>query len=156
MIWPEMAGWKYISNRTDCRTYSDNGTLTYANRYSIRAGDHNYFDGTICTMIVKYFHVSLKQLIIKTVYNSEEINAIPILVYHNIDYIKNIVHYPILDLELKKQDTLRDLSYFAAGNTTTDVRLFDEEMKYLYDNGFRVITMSDIGYNKTNNHLYIK
>ena len=29
--------WNYQSNiQTDCRTYFDDGTLTYANRYSIR------------------------------------------------------------------------------------------------------------------------
>jgi peptidoglycan/xylan/chitin deacetylase (PgdA/CDA1 family) len=38
--------WKDVSNQTDYRTYFDNSTLTYANRYSIRTGDHNYLDRT--------------------------------------------------------------------------------------------------------------
>jgi peptidoglycan/xylan/chitin deacetylase (PgdA/CDA1 family) len=149
-------GWRYISKQTDCRTYFDNGTLTYANRYSIRAGDHNYFDRIYMHKDTKILPRFIEAINNQTIYNKKEINAIPILVYHNIDYVENIAHYPSLYLELKKQEGLRDLSYFTVGNSTTDVRLFDSEMKYLYDNGFRVITMSDLGYNKTNNHIYIK
>jgi hypothetical protein len=29
-------------------------------------------------------------------------------------------------------------------------------MKYLHDNGFKVLKMSDLGYNQSNNYLYIK
>lgn len=149
-------GWRYISNQTDCRTYFDNGTLTYANRYSIRGGDHNYFDRTYMHNDNEILPRFIEAINNQTIYNNEEINAIPILVYHNVDYVENIAHYPSLYLELKKQEAPRDLSYFTVGNSTTDIRLFDKEMKYLYDNGFKVITMSDVGYNKTNNHLYIK
>ena len=38
----------------------------------------------------------------------------------------------------------------------TDVNLFDAEMKYLYDNGFKVLTMSDLGYDENSKYLYIK
>ena len=48
------------------------------------------------------------------------IDAIPIIAYHDIDYAKAI--------------------------DSTDINLFNQEMKYLYDNGFKVIPMSDIGY----------
>jgi peptidoglycan/xylan/chitin deacetylase (PgdA/CDA1 family) len=149
-------GWRKISNQTDCRTYFDNGTLTYANRYSIRVGDHNYFDRTYMHNDTEILPRFIKAINNQIIYNQKEINAIPILVYHNIDYVENIAHYPSLYLKLKKHEAARDLSSFIVGNSTTDVRLFDKEMKYLYDNGFRVITMSDVGYNKTNNHLYIK
>lgn len=154
-------GWGGISNQTDCRTYFDNGTLTYANRYSIRVGDHNYFDRTYMHNDTEILPHLIEAINNQTIYNKKEINAIPILVYHNIDYVENIAHYPSLYLELKKQESLRNLSYdalsyFIVNNSTTDVQLFDKEMKYLYDNGFRVITMSDLGYNKTDNHLYIK
>ena len=37
-------GWKRYSSQTDCRTYFDNGTLTYANPYSIREWSHNSLD----------------------------------------------------------------------------------------------------------------
>ena len=58
------------------------------------------------------------------------INAIPIIGYHDIDNKKTI--------------------------TSTDISLFDAQMKYLYDNGFKVLTMSDLGYDKKSNYLYIK
>ena len=38
----------------------------------------------------------------------------------------------------------------------TTLNLFAAEMKYLYDNGFRVLTMADLGYDENNNYLYIK
>jgi hypothetical protein len=40
--------------------------------------------------------------------------------------------------------------------TSTDVDLFNAEMKYLHDNGFKVFTMSDLGYDENSNYLYIK
>lgn len=149
-------GWRYISNQTDCRTYYDNGTLTYANRYSIRVGDHNYFDRIYMHNETKILPRFIEAVNNQSLYNLEEINAIPVLVYHNIDNAENIAGYSRLNLKLKEQEGPRELTYFIAGNSTTDIRLFDKEMKYLHDNGFRVITMSDISYNKTNNHLYIK
>ena len=38
----------------------------------------------------------------------------------------------------------------------TDVNLFDAEIKYLHDNGFKVTTMSDIGYDENTKYMYIK
>ena len=54
------------------------------------------------------------------------INAIPVIGYHEI-----IPAYP-------------DVSYTNQSSDTT-LNLFEEEMKYLYDNGFRVITFYDLG-----------
>ena len=39
---------------------------------------------------------------------------------------------------------------------TTRAPVFEQEMKYLYDNGFKVIRMSDLGYDVHNNVLYVK
>ena len=33
--------------------------------------------------------------------------------------------------------------------------LSDAEMKYLYDNGFKVLTMSNLKYNQNTNSLYL-
>jgi hypothetical protein len=33
------------------------------------------------------------------------------------------------------------------------MRFIDAEMKYLHDNGFKVITMADIGYEEDSNYL---
>ena len=64
------------------------------------------------------------------------INAIPIVIYHN------FVTYP-------------DVIYSKDAADTT-VNLFDQEMKYLHDNGFMVLTLSQLGYDPINNVFYIK
>ncbi len=68
------------------------------------------------------------------------ISAIPIVVYHNVDF-KNT------------NSSIIDPTWL---DSTIDVNLFDSEMKYLHDNGFKVLTMSDLGYNQTSNKLYSK
>jgi hypothetical protein len=71
------------------------------------------------------------------VYNKDGIvRAIPIIIYHT------IVNYP-------------DLKYSNRPVDTT-LNLFDAGMKYLHDNGFKVITMSDLGYDENSNYLYIR
>ena len=70
-------------------------------------------------------------------YNKDGIvRAIPIIVYHT------LVNYPDLS------DSNRPID--------TTLNLFDAEMKYLHDNGFKVITMTDLGYDENSNSLYIK
>jgi hypothetical protein len=49
------------------------------------------------------------------------IDAIPIIAYHDIDEERAV--------------------------DSTDTSLFEKEMKYLHDNGFKVIQMSNIWYN---------
>lgn len=169
-------GWQGISNQTDCRTYFDNGTLTYANRYSIRVSDHNFLDRTYMhneTKILQHFIEAVNK---QTTYNNEEINAVPIVVYHNVDYDQNIAQYPDHIKELVKLENTREnvssqkdksnetetdlydviAPYHIVGNSTTGVELFDMEMKYLHDNGFKVLTMDDLGYNRNSDHIYIK
>ena len=58
------------------------------------------------------------------------LDAIPIVAYHDIDEEKAI--------------------------DSTDTSLFYAEMKYLHDNGFKVIPISDIGYNENTKFMYIK
>jgi peptidoglycan/xylan/chitin deacetylase (PgdA/CDA1 family) len=157
-------GWKQNSSQVDCRTYFDNGTLTFANRYSIRGWMHerivggNYTSSTnyhgsnnygynndkIIKYYINYSHDNYQTLsnFIKVV-NSQEnynkggrINAIPIITYHNI--VNDTVPYAKNPL------------------ITTDIGLFKEEMKYLHDNGFRVITLNNIGYDQSTKYLYIK
>ena len=66
------------------------------------------------------------------VFNNKKgmLDAIPIIAYHSVDDNKD----PF----------------------STDVSLFAAEMKYLYDNGFKVIAMSDLGYDERANYMYIK
>jgi peptidoglycan/xylan/chitin deacetylase (PgdA/CDA1 family) len=116
--------------QTDCRTYSNDGTLTYANRYSIREWSHDSANK-------EYDNDNKMYEEFVNVVNSQEnfnrdgiIRAIPIIAYHDLDY-----GYRTPD--------------------STNVNLFDAEMKYLYDNGFTVLTMADLGYDENINQLYI-
>ena len=71
-------------------------------------------------------------------YNNKDgiVRAIPIIIYHT------IVNYPDLSDSNRPVDTT--------------LNLFDAEMKYLYDNGFKVLTMANLGYDENNNYLYIR
>ena len=122
-------GWK--QQQPDCRTYSDNGTLNYANRYDIKERTHNALDTRYSHNDTQIFSRFVELVNSQINFNKNgAIHAIPIIGYHDIDDNRTI--------------------------TSTDVNLFDAEMKYLYDNGFRVLTMSDLGYDEKSNYLYIK
>jgi peptidoglycan/xylan/chitin deacetylase (PgdA/CDA1 family) len=121
--------------QTDCRTYLPDGKLTFANRYDIRSDSffhissgHNY--GTS-----EMFQKFIQQVNSQVPYNNGKINAIPIITYHDLTY--NI------------QD------YNKAGTTIT-VPLFDQEMQYLHDNGFKVLLLNQFGFDPTNNVFYLK
>ena len=88
----------------------------------------------------KIFDIFVETINSQALYNTNgSINAIPIIVYHNVDY----------------KNSSSNISPDWV-DSTIDVNLLDSEMKYLYDNGFQVLTMSDLGYNQTSNKLYIK
>ena len=74
------------------------------------------------------------------------IKAIPIITWNNI-----INH-------ITKEDEQRQVegNMEPSLHTTTGIDLFEEEIKYLYDNGFKVITMADLVYNENTNNLKIK
>lgn len=58
-----------------------------------------------------------------------QINTIPIIGYHKIDVGKD---------------------YY------TSPQLFEQEMEYLYENGFKVITLADLGYDENKQKFYLK
>jgi peptidoglycan/xylan/chitin deacetylase (PgdA/CDA1 family) len=122
-----------IGHHSGCAIYSDNGLLSPLNRYSIREWSHNANDKKYnynSTAIFNKF-VNVVDSQFKYNYNNYGvINAIPLIAYHNID------------------------NYRTSSSTATD--LFAAEMKYLYDNGFKVLTMHNIGFDQNNNHLYVK
>jgi peptidoglycan/xylan/chitin deacetylase (PgdA/CDA1 family) len=127
-------GWKthqQSSSQTDCRTYSDNGTLNYASRYDIKERTHNALDKRYSHNDTQIFDKFVQLVNSQVNFNKNgTINAVPIIGYHDIDNNKTI--------------------------TSTDVNLFDAEMKYLHDNGFKVLTMADLGYDENTKYLYIK
>jgi peptidoglycan/xylan/chitin deacetylase (PgdA/CDA1 family) len=115
----------------DCTTYTENGTPSYASKYSIRNWSHDFEkvenSYTDSQALERFIDVVNSQ----TRYNKGgTINAIPIIMYHSIN------------------DSKKD--------AVTDVDLFKKEMKYLHDNKFKVITISDLEYNEKHNYLYVK
>ena len=62
-----------------------------------------------------------------------QINAIPVIVYHKMDYKSN-------------NDP---------GVSVTNPDLFDAEMKYLHDNDFKIFTMTNLKYNESNGSIYL-
>jgi peptidoglycan/xylan/chitin deacetylase (PgdA/CDA1 family) len=122
----------YDSKQTDCRTYTANDMLTYANRYSIRETSHNSWDQSYLHNDQIIFQKFVKAVNSGINFNNKKgvVDAIPIIAYHGIDN--------------------------NGGPSSTDVSLFAAEMKYLHDNGFKVIPMSDLGYDASTNSMNIK
>jgi hypothetical protein len=123
------------------RVLGDN--YTFNNNYQ---GNTNYNNDTNASYnYSNYSHDNYRtfQNFIKVVnsqedYNKEgRTNAIPIITYHNI--VNGSASYQKLKLPI-----------------TTDVGLFEQEMKYLHFNDFRVISSKDIGYDQNTKYLYIK
>ena len=116
------------SRQTDCRTYLPNGKVSYANRYSIVGWSHDY------DRIAYYFYNDQQMLhrFIQVVNSQDKYNkqgqlvdAIPIIVYHRIDN--------------------------SGARYSTTISLFAEEMQYLHDNGFHIISMTDLIYDNATN-----
>ena len=69
-------------------------------------------------------------------YNTNgKINAIPIITYHNLT------------------NNMKD--YDSTASTIT-VSLFAQEMKYLHDNGFRVLLLNQLGFDPVRNVFYLR
>ena len=124
-------GYIKYSSQTDCRTYFTNGTLTFVNRYSLREWSHNNIDKTNSYNDSKIFDIFVNEVNSQEKYNklNGPVLAVPIVAYHSIDNNKT--------------------------SDSTDIGLFAQEMKYLHENGFRVLTVNDLGYDSKNNVLYI-
>jgi peptidoglycan/xylan/chitin deacetylase (PgdA/CDA1 family) len=119
----------------DCRTYGPDGKLNYANRYDIRSRSFFHIHNGQNFSPSEMFQQFIQRMNSQIPYNSnEKINAIPIIVYHDLTY--NI------------QD------YNAIASTIT-VPLFVQEMQYLYDNGFKVLVLNQLGYDTTNNVFHL-
>lgn len=125
---------------TDCRPYSngqDESSIKIVHRYSVRGWSHeeerkeHKYDNS--QMLQRFIEVVNSQ----SKYNRDgTINAIPILIYQKIE-----------------SDTDTNDSGFSAA---TSVELFDAEMKYLHNNGFAVLTMSDLAYDQSSNSFHIR
>ena len=124
--------------QTDCRTYSVNGKLTHANRYDVRSASFYHISNKHNFSPPEMFQIFLQIVNSQTRYNSNgKINAVPILVYHNIT------------------NSIRDYTIPSHASSTT-LDLFAQEMKYLHDNGFRVLLLNQVGYDSHKHIFYIK
>jgi hypothetical protein len=124
--------------QTDCRTYLPNGMLTHANRYDIRSASFYHVSNQHNFTPAEMFHIFLRIVNSQILYNSEgKINSIPIIVYHNIT------------------NSIRDYTIPSHASSTT-LDLFAQEMKYLHNNGFRVLLLNQLGYDPNSNVFYIK
>jgi len=120
------------SPQKDCRTYLPDGKLTYANRYAIRSLSFDVNEIKDSFNDAAIFADFIKVVNSQSKYNKGGIiNAIPLITFHDVDLAAN---QPYI----------------------TNVSLFDQLMKYLHDNGFKVLTMANLGYDTASNSLYIQ
>jgi len=120
----------------DCRTYYPDGPLTYANRYDIRSESFYHISNNQNFSPSEMFQKFVQRMNSQIPYNRDgKINAIPIVVYHNLT------------------NNINDYNSMAS---TITVDLFAQEMKYLHDNGFKVLVLNQLGFDPANNVFYIK
>jgi len=128
----------------DCRTNFPDGKLSYANRYAVRSFTEDTQEKKDSFNNSTIYSDFINTVNSQTKYNNGNssgggaggsnkgtLNAISLITFHN-----------VLPLGSKPY--------------TTNVAMFDQMMKYLHDNGFRVMNMSNLGYDAKNNVLYIK
>jgi hypothetical protein len=103
----------------------------------MRSDSFNHIDNNNNYDPSQMFQQFVKRVNSQLPYNTQngKINAIPIITYHQLTY---------------------DISQYNLEGTTITVDLFAAQMKYLHDNGFKVITINDLGYDTNNNVFYIK
>jgi hypothetical protein len=131
--------YKYQYN---CNPLSADGKLTRTHKYAIREWSHDREHTSLneknpqlaphgAQMSDLLFNEFVRIVEAQNIYNSNagKIVAFPIIGYHFIG----------------------DSSKF-----DTSIELFDREMKYLYDNGFKVLKLTDLGYDEVGNYFYIK
>ena len=122
--------------QTDCSTFLPDGTLSYVNRYDIRSQSFDHIHSNAELSQPQLFQQFVQRVNSQIPYNKDgTINAIPIITYHNLTYSNNVYN------QLP---------------STIMVPLFAQMMKYLHDNGFKVLTMDQLGYDNTKNVFYIK
>ena len=118
--------------RIYCGMYLNDGEVIHENRYSINSWAHKHIEegcsdnsssGTCDKFRFEYNNEQMFQKFVlavnsQNVYNKDGIvPAIPIVVYHILVNYRDLSDRPI----------------------DTTVNLFDAEMRYLYDNGFKVL-----------------
>ncbi|HYA84969.1 MAG TPA: polysaccharide deacetylase family protein [Candidatus Bathyarchaeia archaeon] len=117
--------------QSDCRTYGPNGELNYANRYVVRSLSFDIVEIKDSFNSTKMFSDFVKIVNSQSTFNhGGKLNAIPLITFHNITFTTNRPY-------------------------NTNVGLFDQLMKYLYENHVKVLTYKQLGYNTHANTFYL-
>jgi hypothetical protein len=117
--------------QTDCRTYGPNGELNYVNRYVVRSLSFDIVEIKDSFNSTKMFSDFVKIVNNQSTYNhGGKLNAIPLIIFHNITFTTNRPY-------------------------NTNAGLFDQLMKYLYENHFKVLTYKQLGYDTHANTFYL-
>jgi peptidoglycan/xylan/chitin deacetylase (PgdA/CDA1 family) len=118
--------------QADCRAYTPDGKLTYANRYAIKSLSFDKIEIVDLFDNTSMFSDFVKIVNSQNNYNhGGKINAIPLITFHNVGLTNNHAYY-------------------------TNAGMFDKFMKYIHDNDFKVLTLKQIGYDTNNNIFCIK
>jgi peptidoglycan/xylan/chitin deacetylase (PgdA/CDA1 family) len=117
--------------QNDCRTYGLDGELNYANRYAVRSLFFDIVEIKNSFNNTKIFSDFVKLVNSQSAYNQGgKINAVPLIIFHNLAWTTKRPYY-------------------------SNVGLFGQLMKYLYENHFKVLTYRQLGYNTKNNTFYL-
>ena len=109
--------------------------LLKLNKYSIGSWTHHPHSHDRSYNSSQMFDQFVQEVNSQDKYNVDgRVNTIPIITY------QNFTNFPI--------------TKYLRNKYTTDTNLFSREMKYLYDNHFIVLPMSNIKYNEQNKDLY--
>jgi peptidoglycan/xylan/chitin deacetylase (PgdA/CDA1 family) len=141
-------GWDYgfktrsYKYQRNCDPFSINDTHTHTNKYAIKEWSHDRY------------HSKLNKNNPNLAPHGEEISNLMFnefirVVEEQKEYnnpVGKIVAIPIVGYHVINSSSTYD----------TSVQLFDREMKYLYDNRFKVLTLTDLGYDENENKFYIK
>jgi peptidoglycan/xylan/chitin deacetylase (PgdA/CDA1 family) len=128
--------------QTDCKTYLPDGKLTYANRYAIRSLSFDRYEIKDLFNNASIFSDFGQILNSQSNYNkgngiislsglgNNVGGAVPLITFHNVRPVNNVPY-------------------------TTNVGVFAELMKYLHDNGSKVLDMANLKYDTKRNVLHI-
>ena len=119
--------------QTDCRTYTPDGTLNFATKYTARSYCEDVQEIKDSFNNAATYSDFVNVVNSQNNYNqgAEKINAVPLITFHNVGLETNNPY-------------------------TTNVDLFDQLMKYLHDNGFKVLTFKQLGFDTNTNTFYLK
>ena len=131
--------YKYQYN---CNPFNADGTPTRTNKYAIREWSH---DREHTRLNEKNPQLSPHSAQMSDLLFNEFVSVVESQNIYNSNAGK-IVAFPII-------------GYHFIGNSSkfdTSIELFDREMEYLHNNGYKVLQFSDLSYDDVNHYFYIK